>query len=253
MSEAPLLSFEKVSFGYAGASPLIENASFSVPKGRAVCIVGPNGCGKTTLCRLMLGLLKPTRGHIQVLGTRPELARQWIGYLPQTVAVDPLFPATVMDVVLTGRLKRFSLFGYSRRDREAARDALASMGMAEVADKPFAALSGGQQRRVLIARALAGEPRLLLMDEPTANVDPAAEDALLDRLQQMQREVPVVLVSHQFDLVSHVVEQVICLHGEGHIHVHPTAEITADSLYALYGSHVRLVRHATRLEGRSND
>lgn len=242
MSEPPLIECEGLSFGYH-ASPVISHAHFSVPQTRAVCIVGSNGSGKTTLCKLLLGVLKPRQGSLKVLGTTPKEARQHIGYLPQQVDIDPHFPVRVIDLVLTGCLQSGSLFSYSKSNHAQAREALDCMGLTDFAHMPYASLSGGQKRRALIARALACKPRLLIMDEPTANVDPAAEDTLFETLQNLDSHVSVLLVSHQFDLVSHYVKHVICVHSGGHIHVHPTAEVTPERLQQLYGSNVRLVRH----------
>jgi len=248
MSSQEMLRFENVRFAYSEA-PVVDGVSFSVPSARAVCIVGPNGSGKTTLCKLMLGLLKPQQGRITVMGESPHRARRRIGYLPQHLALDPHFPASVLDLVLTGRLSRTSILGYTAKDREVAHAVIQRMGLKGRETMPFTALSGGQQRRALIARALACEPDLLVMDEPTANVDPAAEDALLETLEELEKRVSVLLVSHQFNFVSRYVEHVICMHGDKHVHVHPTAEVTPERLDALYQGHVRLVQHDKNLEG----
>lgn len=252
MSEDGRILFDAVSFGY-GQVRVLDQASFSIPLSQASCIVGPNGCGKTTLCRLIMGVLKPNSGRIQILDTTPQKARSRVGYMPQQMAFDNMFPASVLDVVLTGRLRSGCLFGYSREDREAAERALDWLGLAALRNRPFGTLSGGQRRRVLVARALACEPELLVMDEPTANVDPAAEHALLETLERLDRRVRVLLVSHQFDFVSRYVEQVICMHEGGHVHVHPTAEVTPDELERLYRGKMRLVRHDMDLNPPCHD
>ena len=156
-----------------------------------MCIVGPNGGGKTTLVKLILGLLTPQRGEVRVFGQPPHRSRLRVGYMPQHVQHDPQFPVTVMDIVLMGRLGQGGLAGllgwHGRADRRAALDALAEVGMEEFGRRPFAALSGGQRQRVLIARALCCKPDLLLLDEPTSNVDSLVEARLLDLLRKLNR------------------------------------------------------------------
>ena len=172
MTDEAAVLLRDVTFSYGG-EPVLEDVNLSVGAREAVCIVGPNGGGKTTLVKLILGLLLPQRGEVRLFGQPPRLARLRVGYMPQHVQHDPLFPVTVMDIVLMGRLGRGGLGGLlgwpGRADRRAARNALEQVGMDGFGRHPFAALSGGQRQRVLIARALCCEPELLLLDEPTSN------------------------------------------------------------------------------------
>ena len=170
-----------------------------------MCIVGPNGGGKTTLVKLILGLLRPQRGEVRVFGQPPHRARLRVGYMPQHVQHDPQFPVTVMDIVLMGRLGQGVLGWPGRADRRAAIDALAQVGMEEFRRRPFADLSGGQRQRVLIARALCCKPDLLLLDEPTSNVDSLVEARLLDLLRDLNRQMTIVMVSHDLGFVSGLV------------------------------------------------
>jgi len=237
----PLVKFTDVSFAYNGAT-VLEAVSFTIPARTFISIVGPNAGGKTTLLKLMLGLLKPNRGHIAVFGTTPVKARPRIGYMPQHVQFDPHFPVNVLDVVLMGRLGTGARFGpFHRRDREIAREALRRLEMDDFRARPFTALSGGQRQRVLIARALAAEPALLLLDEPTANVDMAVETELFELLHGMSREITVVAVSHDLGFVSQYVESVICVNRR--VMVHPTSAVTGEVISALYGADVRMVHH----------
>ena len=160
-----VIEFEGVSFAYPGGPEVISNATFSVHDGESVCTIGPNGGGKSTLLKLMLGLVKPQAGRLKVLGTTPSRARTQIGYMPQHLNFDPRFPVTTLDLVLMGRLGIAPLGPFRKPDRDAAMAALERVRMADCAKQPFSSLSGGQRQRVLIARALASDPKILLLDE----------------------------------------------------------------------------------------
>jgi len=207
--------------------------------------VGPNAGGKTTLLKLILGLLKPTSGSIQVLGLPPAKACSRIGYMPQHANLDPLFPVSVLDVVLMGRMgngKRFGFFGKS--DREKAEEALRKVELQDVRNRSFSDLSGGQHQRVLIARALVTDPDLLLLDEPTSNVDAAVETELFELLNHLNEKMTVVLVTHDLGFVSGYVKRVACVNRR--VVVHATHEISGEMINELYGSEVQMVRHDTR-------
>jgi zinc transport system ATP-binding protein len=239
-----VVSLRDVTFSYGG-SPALENVSLSVADREAVCIVGPNGGGKTTLVKLILGLLSPQRGEVRVFGLPPQQARLRIGYMPQHVQHDSQFPVTVMDIVLMGRLGKGTLGGVmgwpNRADRRAAKEALAQVDMEEFWRRPFAALSGGQRQRVLIARALCCKPDLLLLDEPTSNVDSLVESRLLDLLRELNRQMTILMVSHDLGFVSGLVESVICVNRR--VVVHRTSEMTGKAINDIYGAEVRMVRH----------
>jgi len=244
MSSEPVILLRNVSFAYE-AVPVLEDVSFAVAERQAVCMVGPNGGGKTTLMKLILGLLKPSRGEVRVFGQAPERARLRVGYMPQHVRHDPLFPVTVADIVLMGRLGGGGLRGllgwYGRTDRQIALDALRQVNMEALARRPFAALSGGERQRVLIARALCCQPDLLLLDEPTANVDTLEEARLFDVLRELNRRMTILVVSHDLGFVSSLVESVICVNRR--VIVHPTSQITGQVIQDIYGGQVRMVRH----------
>jgi len=238
----PLVVFDGVTFSYDDV-PIVEDVGFTIADRQFISIVGPNGGGKTTLLKLMLGLLAPACGRIEVCGLPPVKARPCIGYMPQHLQFDPQFPVTVLDVVLMGRLGNGARFGpYRRGDHDVAREALRRLGMEDLHARPFPALSGGQRQRVLIARALAAQPALLLLDEPTANVDPAMESELFELLHDLSQSIAVVVVSHDLGFVSQYVQRVVCVNRR--VMVHATAAVTGEVISALYGADMRMVRHS---------
>ncbi|MBN1395807.1 MAG: ABC transporter ATP-binding protein [Pirellulales bacterium] len=244
MPTEAVISLREVTFSYGGP-PVLEDVGFSVGPREAVCMVGPNGGGKTTLVKLVLGLLNPQRGEIRLFGESPRRQRRRAGYVPQHIQYDPRFPVSVMDIVLMGRLGQGGIRGltgwYGRDDRRAAIDALEQVGMEPLRRRPFSALSGGQRQRVLIARALCCRPELLLLDEPTANVDTAVECRLAELLAELNRRMAIVMVSHDLGFVSGLVERVICVNRR--VAVHPTSDLTGKTIHELYGGEVRMVRH----------
>jgi zinc transport system ATP-binding protein len=233
-----------VSFSYTG-EPVLQGVSFEVLPGEFVSAVGPNGGGKTTLLRLVLGTVHPDAGEVRVFGGPPERARGRVGYVPQYARFDPLFPVTVLDVVRMGRVGNFVAGPYRREDREAAEEALATVGLSELRRRPFATLSGGERQRVLIARALATHPELLLLDEPTASVDRAATAKLYDLLVELARRLTILLVSHDTGVVSKFVSGVLCVNRT--VAKHPVSRLTGEMLSELYGADIALVRHEEEL------
>ncbi len=248
MSSAPVIRLDGVCFTYAG--PLIlEDIALTIEERDFAAIVGPNGGGKTTLLRLILGLLNPDQGRVRVFGRPPREVWRRMGYMPQHANLDPQFPATVLDVVLMGRLGGHRHFGpFRRRDRQIAREKLALVGLEEFSRRPLADLSGGQRQRVLIARALACNPELLLLDEPTSNLDMRMEHEFLELLQRLNKDLTIVLVSHDLGFVSSLVNNVICVNRR--VAVHPTSAITGEVISELYGGDMRLVQHDQRCEAR---
>jgi zinc transport system ATP-binding protein len=238
--DGAIVSFEGVSFAYTG-DPVLIDVNFDIRAGEFVSVVGPNGGGKTTILRLILGMVRPSAGSVQVLGGPPERARGRMGYVPQFSRFDPLFPVTVMDVVQMGRIGSFRAGPYRREDRLAASEALEKVGLPELRWRPFADLSGGERQRVLIARALATHPELLLLDEPTANVDRAATAKLYELLVELAKSLSILLVSHDIGFVSKFVSNVLCVNRT--VVKHPIIALTGEMLSDLYGSDMALVRH----------
>lgn len=230
----PAALLRDVSFAYTSGVPVLEGANLCIESDDFLAVVGHNGSGKSTLLRLLLGILKPTSGTVEVFGRPPSSTCRRIGYVPQQAHVDTTVPATALDVVLMGRL-RLSPWGpwYGRRHRSHALEALDRVGVASLAGRCLSEMSGGQRQRVLIARALAGETSLLLLDEPTTGVDFHSEQELMDLLAEIHRDIPVVVVSHDISLVSTHFRRVACVNRS--IQVHPTVALTPDRLVSLYG------------------
>ncbi len=236
-----VIEIRDLDFAYEPGTPILHQVNLTIHEGEFDCIVGPNGGGKTTLLRLLLGLLSPQRGTIRIFGQSPTAARPLIGYMPQYHQLDPAFPVTVLEVALMGRLRRGLLGRYDRRDREAALAALDQLGIADLASRSFAAISGGQRQRALIARTIAGNPRLLLLDEPTANIDPGAELEFYRILDELRRQLTLLTVSHDLGFVDRQVDRVICVNRE--VAVHAASKFDAAAADAIYHHQVNMVRH----------
>jgi len=242
MAERIAIRFDEVTFSY-GAGPVLQNVSFAIAEGEFAAIIGPNGGGKTTMLKLTLGLLETQNGFVRIFGLKPVTARRKMGYLPQHPRLDPHFPVTVTDVVLLARLGAgWKLGRYDKQDRAAAAAALEAVGLADLKDRPFAALSSGQRQRVLIARALASDPELLLLDEPTSSLDPSVQDELYELLHRLNKELTVVVVSHDVGFVSKYVQKVVCVNRTAVLH--PVSAIESEMVSKLYGGmEVRIVDH----------
>ncbi|MEW6251375.1 MAG: ABC transporter ATP-binding protein [Planctomycetota bacterium] len=236
----PAIELRDVAFSYP-LTPVLADVNLAIPRGDFACVVGPNGGGKTTLLKLILGLLSPERGSVRVFGQPPVEARPRIGYMPQHAHLDPHFPVRAIDVVLMARLGNLKLGPFRKPDRAKAAAALAEVGLADKAARSFSALSGGQRQRVLIARALASDPDILLMDEPTANLDPLVQDEMHDLLRALNQRLTIMLVSHDVGFVARYVKSVICVNRT--VHVHCATDITGESIRELYGQEMRIVQH----------
>jgi zinc transport system ATP-binding protein len=212
------VEFHAVEFAYDGGLPVLQGVDLAIERGELVAIAGPNGGGKTTLVRLVLGLERPSRGRVLVFGEPAHRfsRRAELGYLAQRSQLGTDAPATVREVVAAGRVVRAGLLGpLSAPHRHAVAEAIERVGLSGVADQPLARLSGGQQQRAFIAKALAAEPALLVLDEPTTGVDVEAQEtlaALLDRLHRESR-MTILYVSHEFGAVERYVERLVLVRG----------------------------------------
>ncbi len=237
----PAIEIQSLFFAY-GEVTVLEQIDLRVPEGEFLGIVGPNAGGKSTLLKLILGLIEPRRGTIRVLGRPPRKARKLMGYVPQYPAFSRDFPVTVEQVVLMGRLGAGRLAGgYSHHDREIARRVMGEAEVLDLARRPIGQLSGGQLQRVLVARALACEPRILLLDEPTANIDMRMESELFDLLKKLNERMTILVVSHDIAFISGYVQRVACINHT--LVCHQTGEIDAQAIGELYGGEVKMVHH----------
>ena len=246
---SPAIELHDVSFRYDGPT-ILENVNLTVEQGEFLGVVGPNGGGKTTLLKLMLGLLEPTRGAVRIMGRAPSEVGRAIGYVPQFATFRRDFPISVEETVLLGRLGLAPTFGgYVKADREAAHRAMAETEELEFRKRSLSALSGGELQRVLIARSLVTDPELLLLDEPTANIDLRVEKDIFDLLKEINARATIVVVSHDIGFISHYVKRVACLNRT--LICHSTSEITGEVIAELYRRPVRMVRHITPTGGGS--
>lgn len=228
----PIIRITDLDFAYNGQR-VLENVNLTVREGDFIAMIGPNGGGKTTLLKLILGLLTPEKGEIRVMGRRPVRVSHQIGYVPQDVNINRRFPITALDVVLMGKLapgRRWSKDGAG--DRRDAMQALDRIDMADFAGRRIGELSGGQRQRVFIARALVTHPRLLLLDEPTASIDSRGQTDFYQLLKRLNDEISIVVVSHDLLVISTYVKSVACVNKRLHYHQH--AEITGDMLETMY-------------------
>ena len=239
-----LLAFDNVAIGYHRGRPLLPPVSFALASGDLVGILGPNGAGKSTFLKTLLGLLPPLEGRVRhPMGRAPRL-----GYVPQNARFDFAYPLSVLDVVLMARASELGLLRRPGKKDLGHRPARAGGGRARVRSRqPFRSLSGGQQQRVLVARALTGEPELLVLDEPTSNMDPAAEHALLSKVSSLttSRNMGVVFVTHEISpAAAEFARTVVLLDGvKGYFALGPSREVvTSEGMSALYGRPVE-VRH----------
>lgn len=200
-----VITADKLDFSY-GDKSVLQNVSFKVQPGEFIGIIGPNGGGKTTLLKLILGFLKPTSGSLLVLDAPPKERQSSMAYVPQSLQFDRHFPISTFELVLAGRLSQLPWYGvYAQSDIDAADKALAEVGLSAFRNQAFGNLSGGQKQRALIARALASNPQLLLLDEPTASVDNDAEAEILKLLRSLKGKMTILMVTHDLQTaIDHV-------------------------------------------------
>src|SRR5512145_1794521 len=217
------------------------NLELKEPKG-LLGIIGPNGGGKTTLLKVLLGLLKPYKGSVRIFGKLPEKSRDLVGYVPQYRRFDFDFPISVWEVVLTGRMSHTGfLRKYREEDKKAAEEALKTVEMFQYRDRQIGQLSGGQRQRVFIARALATNPKLLLLDEPNSGLDPHMQDELYRLLDKLKHEMAIIMVTHDLSAVSVYVDKIACLNRT--LHYHDSREISIEDLEATYQCPIELIAH----------
>ncbi len=206
-----VISIEDLYFQYDGV-PALVNVNVEILQGEFVGIFGPNGGGKTTLLKLMMGLLRPQRGKVLLFGRPPEETRQRVGYVPQAMHFDRDFPISALEVVMMGMLGKLSWLGaYPADAKRKAMVALERVGLAHKAKASFGTLSGGEAQRVLIARAIVDEPGVLLLDEPTANVDVEAQQSIYAQLLELNKTMTILMVTHDLQTIVDKVGKLLCV------------------------------------------
>lgn len=238
MSE--VIRLKGVTAGYQKDIPIIKNIDLKVDRNDFLAVIGPNGGGKTTLLRVILGLLEPWKGTVKVLGGPPQQTRGGVGYVPQ-VMPEKTFPVSVTDVVLMGRLRKARSPGrFSDRDRRKAKHSLELLGVGELTDTDLNSLSVGQKQRVFIARALAGEPEVLLLDEPVASVDQETQESFFNLLAELNDDITIIMVTHDVGAVSSHVKNIACINR---LLISHGGTISSESVSRAYGCPFDLISH----------
>lgn len=227
------IEVENVTFAY-GKNLILENVNFSVEEGDFLALIGPNGGGKTTLLKVLVGLLKPQEGSVKIFGERVPNKKNLVGYVPQNTNANVEFPITVAQCVATGK------YGLKADSAEVSA-LLARVGMAGFETRRLGALSGGQRQRVLVARALAAKPKILFLDEPSSSMDAAGQASLFNLLAELNAEMTIVLVSHDLMALSKHVKSVACVNGC--VHFHGGNGLNGDVLHEAYGCDMELITH----------
>ena len=227
-----IIEIQNLNFSY-NSQPVLRDINLSVHHGDFVAMIGPNGGGKTTLLKLMLGLLHADSGDVRIFSQSPQDVSHRIGYVPQDVHINKNFPISTLDVVLMGKLKpgrRRSR--HSQQDRKAALNALAQVEMLKYSDHRIGELSGGQKQRVFVARALVTDPELLFLDEPTASIDTKGQNEFYTLLKELNKTITIIVVSHDLMVISGYIKSVICVNQRLHYHGH--AELTGEMIEMMY-------------------
>lgn len=234
-----LVEIKDVSFSY-NRIPVLSGINLDIMEKDIMAIIGPNGGGKTTLLKIMLGLLRPSGGSVLILGKKPQKGRKEIGYLQQNPEIDMGFPVSVFSAVLMGRYKG-PLKRYDSSDKAAVEEALDLVGMKKFGRRHISMLSGGQLQRVLIARAIARKPKLLLMDEPLSNIDAGTQDSIYELFLKLGKEMSVVFVTHDIGAISTYVQKVACLNQK--LYYHGPKEGSLGKLEDAYGCPIEMITH----------
>ncbi|HAX96561.1 MAG TPA: zinc ABC transporter ATP-binding protein [Prolixibacteraceae bacterium] len=234
----PLIHLNHITFSYSG-TPVLEDVDLKIHENDFIGVIGPNGGGKTTLLKLILGLIKPDSGKIYFREDLPRHKRP-IGYLPQVKHLDRKFPITVLDVVRSGSMMRPFPFQNKNDEKEAAMNLLDEAGISHISTKAIGELSGGQMQRAFLCRALISDPKVLILDEPDTFVDAHFEGELYDRLRILNEKMAIVLVSHDVGTISMYVKTIACVNRT--LHYHPSNQITMEDL-AVYNCPLQIITH----------
>ena len=244
MNDNYKIEIKNLNFGYKKNFKILENVNIRIKENQLITVVGPNGGGKTTLLKLIAGLLKHDSGQIIIDG-KPHYKYSSIGYIPQQSQFDNKFPITVYEVILSGTIKPFG--HYTKQDRATADKSMEEVGLQEYKDRPFSDLSGGQKQRVLIARALATNAKILLLDEPTSNIDAEIGRNLNVLLEKLSKTMTIILVTHDTGFVMNITDRVFCINKT--VVEHPLDADFSKIISAAYSKESAMVRHDIQTDG----
>ncbi|MCK4756419.1 ABC transporter ATP-binding protein [candidate division WOR-3 bacterium] len=243
MKNGVIVDLQHIFFSY-GKVVVLEDVSIKLKQNDFLSIIGPNGGGKTTILKIILGLIEPDKGNVIVFGNSPKAARKFIGYLPQLFTFDYDFPVSIMDVVLMGRLGKRGLGKkYTKEDYQICLEALAMVGMEHLKDTQIGDLSGGQRQRVFIARALSTNPKLLLLDEPVASVDTKWQQTFYELLQELNKKIAIIMVTHDISVVSTYIDKIACVNRR--LYYHGSKKEGMHKISEMYECPVQLIIHDT--------
>lgn len=246
-AQEPILALDvhRLAAGYPGDRRIIDEVSFSVASGERVAVIGPNGAGKSTLFKAIVGLIPFTMGHISIYGEDCHSSHSQVGYVPQHNAIDWQFPVSVYDVVMMGRTRHTGWFRWARKkDHTVVKTILKQLNISSLADRQISELSGGQKQRVFIARALAQETRVLLMDEPFTGVDSVAEDDIMAALDVLTAQgITMLVATHDMEKAANDFDKVLLLRGTSLACGTPDEVLQPDILREAYGGSIRVFQH----------
>lgn len=227
------IEINDLGFSY-GENPILTDVSLALPEGEFLAVIGPNGGGKSTLLKIILGILRQNRGEVRVFGKTVSDAAGLIGYVPQDVTSARGFPINAFQVAMMGRMRLKGRFARAdKTDRDKVRSVMEYLEVDHLADSPVDNLSGGQKQRVFISRALAMEPKMLFLDEPTSSVDTKGQKDLFDRLRELNKTMTIVVVSHDLSIIPRYATSVACINNK--LHFHSSPEVTPEMLRMAYG------------------
>lgn len=244
----PIFDVKNLSFSVKGES-ILSNISFEIFRSEYIAIIGPNGGGKTTLIRMLLGLEKPTKGEVKIYGKKLSNFKEWykIGFVPQRAShVDSSFPATVLDIVKMGRTSQSGFFrSFNENDKKIVYDAMAKMDITDLRDKMVGTLSGGQRQRVMIARALASKPEILILDEPNTGVDTASQQRFYALLRKLNKEekITIVFITHDIGVIADDIARLFTINQKAIICNDPKKVLSCEEMSELYGINAHLLHN----------
>ena len=253
--ELPALQVDQLSAGYPGNRHALRDISFVVDPGARIAIIGPNGAGKSTLFKAIVGVLPITSGQISIYGEDCHSSHSNVGYVPQQSAIDWSFPASVFDVALMGRSRHIGWFRLpGKDDRDIVRDILDHLSLSELADRQISELSGGQRRRVFIARALAQDTRIMVLDEPFSGVDQSAEQEIIETLEILTNHgITILLSTHHMENATLHFDKILILKGEVLAYGEPNSVMKPENLTRAFGGAIPVFAHGDELLMFSKD